>query len=131
MYKGIITNKTVTANTNIPFTTTMQSNGKTVWNRNDNTVQITASGYYEVNAQLVLTGVAVGNVTASLMGNGTSIMEAQSITTVGATTDYHTLNIHDVLKVNPSNANVLANLGIQLSEAGTVESGVITVQAVR
>ena len=131
MYKGIITNKTATADTNIPFTTTMQSNGKTVWNGSDNTVQITASGYYEVNVQLVLTGVAVGDVTASLMGNGSSITEAQNIATVGATTDYHTLTIHDVLKVNPSNTNVLANLGVQISEAGTIESGVITVQAVR
>lgn len=47
---------------------------------------------------------------------------------VGATTDYNTLSIHDVVKVNPSIQNILANIALQLSVDATIESGNVTVK---
>lgn len=131
MYKGRILNTAVTANTNIPFNIAMQSNAKAVWNSNDNTVELRQAGYYEIDAQIVTTGVAVGNVIASLLANGTALTEAQAIETVGATTDSQTLTIHDVVKIEPQNTNSYAKLALQLSVAGTITSGLITVKAVR
>lgn len=98
---------------------------------NGNTVELRQAGYYEIDAQIVTTGVAVGNVTASLLANGTALTEAQAIETVGATTDSQTLTIHDVVKIEPQNTNSYAKIALQLSVAGTITSGLITVKAVR
>lgn len=131
MYKGNIIGVTASSDSNLPFNTVMQSNNKVSYDSNTNSILIKNTGYYEADIHLVLTGVAVGDITVSLMANGTALTEAQAIETSSATTDSITVDLHDVFKVNPYTMNNYANLSVQLSGACTVTSGVATVKEIQ
>lgn len=131
MYKGVISNATAVANTNIGFSSAIVSNANTLWKSSNNTLQIRKGGYFEIDTQLAITGVTAGNITCALVVNGTALTESQSIDTSSATTDAITLNVHDVLKINPQANNEYVEIGVQLSGGATVTSGLITVQEVR
>lgn len=131
MYKGNIIGVTASSDSNLPFNTVIQSNNKVSYDSSTNSILIKNTGYYEADIHLVLTGVAVGNITVSLIANGTALTEAQAIETSSATTDSITVDLHDVFKVNPYTMNNYANLSVQLSGACTVTSGVATVKEIQ
>lgn len=130
MFKGTVSGYTAIENTNIAFTPKIESNSKTGWKSTNNTIQIKKIGYFEVDAHLVMTGVSAGTITTSLMANGTSVAEAQSISMSTATTDSITVNVHDILKITQQVSNSFVELGLQLSSGATITSGLITVQEV-
>lgn len=131
MYKGNILGVTASVDTNIPFNTVIQSNNKVSYDSTNKSILIKNTGYYEADIHLVITGVAVGDITVSLLANGTALTEAQAIETSSATTDSITINIHDVFKVNPYTVNEYANLSVQLSGACMITSGVVTVKEIQ
>lgn len=131
MYKGNILGVTASADTNIPFNTVIQSNNKVSYDSTNNSILIKNTGYYEADIHLVLTGIAVGDITVSLMANGTALTEAQAVETVSATTDSITVNLHDVFKINPYTVSNYSNLSVRLSGTCTVTNGVVTVKEIQ
>lgn len=127
MYKGVITaNTAVAANTNVPFVT--------VFNTNDNTgstsagvVDIKKAGYYDVVANVRVTGVASSPITAQLYANGVAVPEAIATAEITATTGIATLTIVDVLRVVRSDTGI-ANISVRLAGAATVTNAVLTVE---
>ena len=132
MFKGrIIPNTAAVANTNIPFAVVWNTNNNTRYNQTANTVEIGTVGYYDVNVMLTVTGVATSPITATLLGDSTPILESVATTDITATTGVETLVIVDTVRVSAEALNSVANLSVQLNEAATVTSGLITVEKVR
>ena len=132
MFKGAITTATAAvANTNIPFTVAYNTNNNTAYDATNNIVNITKPGFYDVTANLVVTGVAAGNISAQLYANGVAIPEAVASGTSGAVTDVITLPIDDMFRVISSNLTAFGNLSVRLSAAATINSAVFIVEKVR
>ena len=127
MFKGnFTTGSEVTANTNIPITQIWNTNNK-ISLSTDNTIQLKANGLYIANANLVVTNVAVGNVTAQIYADGVAVNGAIASATSGATTDLITLPLQDALRVVLDNTNSFANISVQCNVAVTPTSGNILV----
>lgn len=131
MFKGTITNATVLADTNIPLTVAYNTNDNTAYSTANNAVAILKPGFYDVDVNLVVTDVAVGDITAQLYANDVAIAEAVAIETIGATTDFITLPIMDMLRVLPTTLTEFARLSVRLDVPATVVSGVVVVEKVR
>lgn len=132
MFKGKITKVTpVTANTNIPLDVEYNTNSNTAFKSNTNTISIMKPGFYFINGQLVVTDVAVGDISAQLYVNGEIVPEATSTFTVGATTDFSTLPITDMIRVVPTELDENVEVSIQLSVAASVSSAVLVVERIR
>lgn len=131
MFKGTITNATVLADTNIPLTVAYNTNDNTAYSTANNAVAILKPGFYDVDVNLVVTDVAVGDITAQLYANDVAIAEAVAIETSGATTDFITLPIMDMLRVLPTTLTEFARLSVRLDVPATVVSGVVVVEKVR
>lgn len=131
MFKGTITNATVLADTNIPLIVAYNTNDNTAYSTANNAVAILKPGFYDVDVNLVVTDVAVGDITAQLYANDVAIAEAVAIETSGATTDFITLPIMDMLRVLPTTLTEFARLSVRLDVPATVVSGVVVVEKVR
>lgn len=130
MYKGVILTPTpVTANTNIPFITELNTNSET--SAKSGLVTLKTSGYKNLLVNAVVTDIAAGDATLQVFANGVAIPEASATVSSGATTDFITIPIQDVLKVIPNGTLQDAQLSVQLSVAGTINSAVFVVQRVR
>lgn len=122
MYKGLITtDQTVTANTNIPFQTKINSNGNTTPIGTDNAVAINTTGYYNIVASLIVTDIATTSVTANIMADGNVI--ATATTDITADTGTVSLVIPDVERVAISSAPSKVEISVQINGAGTIVEG--------
>ncbi len=132
MYKGKITTPTpVTNGVNIPFVLDMNTNTNTEYDNTDNTVDIRNVGFYNITSDLVVTGVAVGGISAQLYADGVAIPEAVASATSGAVTDLITLSIKDVERVIANNLRTFTNLSVRLSADATISSGTFIIEKVR
>lgn len=132
MFKGKITKVTpVTANTNIPLDVEYNTNNNTAFKGNTNTVSVIKPGFYSINGQLVVTDVAVGDISAQLYVNGEIVPEATSTATVAATTDFSTLPITDMIRVVPTTLDENVEVSIQLNVAASISSAVLIVERIR
>lgn len=132
MFKGKITKVTpVTANTNIPLDVEYNTNNNTAFKGNTNTVSVIKPGFYSINGQLVVTDVAVGDISAQLYVNGEIVPEATSTATVAATTDFSTLPITDMIRVVPTTLDENVEVSIQLSVTASISSAVLIVERIR
>ena len=132
MYKGTIVNDiTVTANTNIPFTTKLNTNGNTSYDATNNVINILNSGLYNVDLMVNMTDVAVGDVSIQLVGDGVVIPETVLTATSGSVTDALNFSVHDTIRVSPTVANTFATIGVQATVGGTISNAILTVEKVR
>jgi len=131
MYKGLVNKSTtVDADTNIAFTTTLNTNGNTTPNTVNNYVAINNTGYYDFSAVLTLTDVSATPVTASLLANGVVIGVASSDVTVGTGTI--TLPIRDVERVVLAPSTQKVQIAVQVNENATIDEGsVLIIEKVR
>lgn len=122
MYKGIVKNDvTVTANSNIPFTTVINSNGNTTPINNSNAIAINTTGYYNIVTSLIVTDIATTSVTANILADGNVIATVTSDIT--ADTGTISMVIPDVERVAVAPTTNKVNIAVQISGAGTIVAG--------
>lgn len=131
MFKGNFAAVTTTANTNIPIDVVWNTNDNTRYNSTDNAVEILASGYYNVNVMLNITGSTPTTIGAQLFADGTAIAESLTESDITATTGTKTLNITDTIKVNTTTTSGYAEISLRLDNVATITNGVITIEKVR
>lgn len=132
MFKGNITTATaVTADTNIPFVVIWNTNGNTRYNTQNNSIEITNPGYYNVSVLLNVTGSANATIGAQLFADDVAIAETLAETTITATTGLANIEIVDTIRVRPNETFSFADLSVQLDGAATITNAVITVEKVR
>lgn len=128
MYKGqIIADTTLTTDAIIPFVT--------VWNTNGNTrpvgngaVELTTSGFYDIDVMATVTGVTVSPFAIQLFDGDTPIAESLAETDITATTGVHTVNITDTIRVIPNMVDSFARLSVRVSGASTINTAVMTIE---
>ena len=132
MFKGIITAVTsITANTNIPFITELNTNSNTSYDATLNAIDITTSGLYNIDLTLNASNVAEGDVTVALYGDGLILPESVvSATSIGAT-DLYSFNIHDTIRVTPDVDGTHARISVRPSVDIDVSNAVLTIEKVR
>lgn len=129
MFKGRIINTTpVAADANIPFSVVWNTNSNTRYNSTENTIEILSPGYYDVAVNLSVTDIAASPAAAQLYANGEPIIDSIAESDITATTGIVTLTIVDTIRVLPTDSFTFASLSARLGSAGTVLSGVITVE---
>lgn len=131
MYKGTITTATaVTAGTDIPFVTKLNTNQHTAARNGE--VRINSTGYYQADASVVITGYTASTaISLQLYADGVAIPEAIATAVPGSTTTSQiTLPVHDIIRVLPDNFDI-AKLSARLSGAATIESGIFTLSKMR
>lgn len=122
MYKGIVrTDATVLAETNIPFSTALNSNGNTTPITNSNAVAINTTGYYNIIASLIITDIVTTSVTANIIADGNVIATATSDIT--ADTGTIALVIPDVERVAVAPTPNKVNVSVQIDGSGTIVAG--------
>ena len=122
MYKGIVRqDATVLANTNIPFSTAINSNGNTTPKSASNAVAINTTGYYNIMASLIVTDITTTSVTANILADDNIIATATSDIT--ADTGIVTLTIPDIERVAVAPTPSKVNIAVQLEGAGTILTG--------
>lgn len=127
MYKGNITAPVaITANTNIPLNTVLNTNCNTSYE--NGVITIKGCGYYNINVTAELTGVAAGAIQLQLYNNGVALPDAIAGATSGAATSLYTLNIADAIKVGGCQP---VKLSLRATAAATVNSAIVTVERVR
>ena len=132
MYKGIITaSTTITANTNIPFVTELNTNRNTSYDATSNAVDIVTSGLYNIDVTINLTGIAEGDIGLNLLGDGIVLPESVVSATSTATSDAISLNIHDTIRVTPDSGVTHATIALQATEDATIQNAVLTIEKVR
>lgn len=129
MFKGRIINPTpVALDTNIPFSVVWNTNANTRYDSASNAIDILSTGYYDVAVNLVVTDIAVSPASAQLFANDEPIAESVTQSDITATTGTASLTIVDTVRVLPTDSFSFAELAVRLGSAGTVLSGVITVE---
>lgn len=128
MYKGAITASTaMQPNTDIPFVTFFNDGKNTDIKEAGKPELITPNRIYKIGAMLNITGVAAGNITARMQGDGMPMIEAAASATSEGTTEKHTLNIINAVKALPAESG-LATVSVQLDGACTITNAVFTVE---
>lgn len=125
---NFITGTEVPANTNIPLVAVKNTNNRTQVNSANNTISFYKTGLYDLNAILVVTDVAAGNVTAQLYRDGVAVPGATASATSAATTDLITLPLQDAFAVINAMCGSLANVSIQCDVAVTPTGGNVIVE---
>lgn len=132
MYKGNITTATtVTANTNVPFKTVWNTNGNTRYNSDNNTVEFSTTGKYNVYVMLNFTGTTgtVGGL--QLYANGDAIPESLVQAELTASTGVLGIEVKDTINVLPTIDNATANISVRPTVNMTINNAIITVEKVR
>lgn len=119
MFLGRIADYTTVANVAIPFPTVINSNGRTT--NNAGVVSIRKPGYYMVDADLTVTGVA-GDIVATLYIDGVAT-PITATTTLTAATDFANLSISDAVRVAFSQFPDVATISIVIDTAGVIVDG--------
>lgn len=123
MYKGVINAATaVTAGTDIPFV-------DVIGNAQGGALALPV-GLWDVDVDLVVTGVAGTTLTAQLYKNGVAVQEAQASHSIGTTVTIVTLPLHDIFPVVASIYPNVAKLSVRLNEDATINSGIITARRI-
>ena len=125
---NFITGTAVPANTNVPLVAVKNTNNRTRVNSANNTISFYKTGLYDLNAILVVTDVAAGNVTAQLYRDGVAVPGATASATSAATTDLITLPLQDAFAVINEMCGSLANVSIQCDVAVTPTGGNVIVE---
>ena len=129
MYKGTITTPTpVIAGQDIPFTTVLNTNAKTL--PASGAVNILSPGYWDAEAQIEFTAAA-GDITISFFVDGVEVPETQWEQSGLVTTDVVTANLLDVLKIVRTLAPTLATVSVRLSVPATINRAVFVLQEIR
>lgn len=130
MYKGLVrAEQTVIADTNIAFSTAINSNGNTTPNA-DNSVSINTTGYYNFFANIGITDAGATPIRVNLLANDEVIATSVIDTTV--TTGITTLSILDTERVVVAPTNDKVRVSLQLPTTGTIlPNSVFIIEKVR
>ena len=126
MFKGtLIAETAVTAGQNIPLNAYINTNNNTEFS--NGVVSIKTAGFYEVTANVVVTGVAVGDISLQLFNNGVALPEAIATATSTSLTKKITLPVHDVIRIGATVPTEHVNLSFRLSADATITNANVTV----
>lgn len=125
MFLGRVNDYVTVANTAIPFVTAINSNART--SNSVGNVSIRRPGYYLVDADLTITGVA-GDVVATIFADGVAT-QATATATLTAATDFANLSITDAVRVAIAQFPDVATISVVLDTAGVVVDGSLRVVA--
>lgn len=119
MFLGRIADYTTVAGVAVPFASVINSNARTI--NNAGVVSIRKPGYYIVDADLTVTGVA-GDIVATIYVDGvaTPVTATASLT---AATDFANLSISDAVRVAFSQFPDVATISVVIDTAGVVVDG--------
>lgn len=125
MFLGRVTNWTSVVGQNIPFLTIKNSNNKIA--NNSGEIQLLRKGWWDLDASLVLTGVA-DDVIVSVYADGQEdgAYSEASVTATGFVTVPLVDAIHTVLTKYPD----VATIGIRVDTAGVDVSGQVRIEYV-
>lgn len=122
MFLGRVTNWTSVVGQNIPFITIKNSNNKIA--NNSGAIQLLRKGWWDLDASLVLTGVADDVIVSVYADNAEDGTYAEaSVTAAGFTTVSLTDAIHTILTRYPD----VATIGIRVDTAGVDVSGQVRI----
>lgn len=128
MFKANITTPVAaTADTDIPFTTVIRTNGNVV---SDGTqIRILKPGFYNVSLTMSATAGAIGTPEVSLYNNGNIIAETTSERTLVANAST-TFVINDILNIVPG---IIDNvrLSVRSTAALNIDNAVLTITKIR
>lgn len=126
MFKGtLIADTAITAGQNIPINAYINTNNNTEYN--NGVIAIKNAGYYEIFANIVVTGVAVGDITLQMYNNGVALPEATAIATSTSTSKKITLPVHDIIRIGATVPTEHVNLSFRLSADATITNANVTV----
>lgn len=129
MFKAIIPNGTdLATGENVPLTVLMNTNRKTVYNKDDETVIIREPGYYDVVFQMTLTDATTSPVYLQLTANGDVIKEVSSDITTS--TGIVTVTLIDMIRVvgSPDFQNVKLGFVVNGSNADAYNDGLVLIE---
>lgn len=128
MYKGIIkTPIAVTANTDIPFNTILNTNWKT--SPSNGVVGIREPGYWNVKTQINFTG-STGDIELRFYNDGEAITDVVW-TFAAAPSDVITATLTDAIKVIRSLGIDFAKLSVRSNLTMTINSGVFIIKEIK
>lgn len=117
MFKAFIPNGAdITAGENVPLSVLMNTNRKTVFNKDDDTVIIREPGYYDVIFQMTLTDATASPLYLQLYANDELIKEVTSDITTS--TGIVTITLIDVIRVVNTADFQNVKLGFRVSGGG-------------
>lgn len=117
MFKGTLTNATVSANTNVPITAELNTNNKV--RVNDNAIEILARGLWKVDSNIGFTASATAT-TVNLLINGV-VRKSVTLTTENASA--YQVSLSDVELIKYTSGNDFVDFAIQFSTNVTNVSG--------
>lgn len=126
MFKGtLIADTAITAGQNIPINAYINTNNNTEYN--NGVIAIKNAGYYEIFANIVVTSVAVGDISLQMYNNGVALPEAIATATSTSTSKKITLPVHDVIRIGATVPTEHVNLSFRLSADATITNANVTV----
>lgn len=126
MFLGRVLDWTSVLNTPIPFLTVKNTNGKI--SNNSGTISLNTSGIWNIDASIVMTGVAdTVNVSVLADGVATGAFAEATLTATG----YTTVPIVDAVKTVLASYPNVAKISLQLDTAGVTVSGTIRIENVK
>lgn len=126
MFLGRVTNWVSVVGQNIPFQTVRNTNAKTV--NNNGNVLLRASGLWNIDAAITLTGVA-GNVIVSVYADGVATGATAEATTTAD--GFVTVPITDAVRTVLAQYPNVADIGLRVDTAGVTVSGTLRIENVR
>lgn len=129
MFKAIISNSAeITAGENVPLSVVMNTNRKTAYNKDDDTVIIREPGYYDVIFQMTLTDASASPLYLQLYANDTLIKEVTADITTS--TGIETITLIDVIRVvnSPDFQNVKLGFRVSGGSADPYNDGLVLIE---
>lgn len=129
MFKAIISNGAeITAGENVPLSVVMNTNRKTAYNKDDDTVIIREPGYYDVVFQMTLTDASASPLYLQLYANDTLIKEVTADITTS--TGIETITLIDVIRVvnSPDFSNVKLGFRVSGGSADPYNDGLVLIE---
>lgn len=124
MITGNVSNWTSIVGTDVPFVTVTKTNNKV--SNNNGVFSILRSGIYDIDANLIVGGVA-GDITATLYADGEAT-DVIAQTSLAETSSLATLPLTDAIKVVFAMLPSVATVSVRLDTAGLNVSGNIRIQ---
>lgn len=125
MFLGRVNDYVTVANTAISFVTVINSNART--SNSVGNVSIRRPGYYLVDADLTVTGVA-GDIVATIFADGVAT-QATATASLTAATDFANLSISDAVRVAIAQFPDVATISVVIDTAGVTVDGSLRVVA--
>lgn len=126
MFLGRVTNWTSVVGTAIPFATVKNTNNKIT--NNNGVLSLNTRGIWDIDASIVLTGVAA-DVIVSVYADGIETGSYAQATVTA--TDFVTVPIVDAVTTALTQYPDAANISLKVDTAGATVSGTLKVEYVR